>query len=257
MRRILLVLILCCFCPSAKMFAWNSQGHKLIVKIAKSQLDKEVIEWVDYYLRGMSWEIASSWMDMVKNDPRYSSMKAWHYVYVDKDKTYVKTKEPNIVNQLEFCIILLKNRNLLEMEKVGELLRVLFHLMGDIHQPLNCGYLADKGGSDTLVKFLEKQSTLYKVWDSDILEEQKTDLWACSKILLNLGKRERAEMEKIDVQAWMKDSRLLLPAAYNVKNGKVEKDYIETNSPLICRQLVKGGLRLASILNLLFKGKTY
>lgn len=256
MRKMPLFFLICWIFTIEPVLAWNSQGHKLIVKIAKSQLDKEVIEWVDYYLKGMSWEVASAWMDMVKGDPRHAAMKPWHFIYLDKDKTYVKTKEPNAVNQIEFCVSLLKNRNLIEMDKVNEQLRILFHLIGDIHQPLNCGYPGDKGGADTPVKFLDRQSNLYKVWDADILEEKKTDLWACSKILLNLSKKERFMIEKIDVTGWVKDSRTLLPAIYNFKNGIVDAAYIEQNNAVICRQLVKGGLRLASVLNQIFKTPT-
>ncbi len=253
MRKIILVFLLSFLVANSTIKAWNSQGHKLVAKIAKSQLDKNVIEWVDYYLKGMSWELAACWMDMVKSDARYGSMKAWHYVYTDKDKTYVKTKEPNIINQLNFTINMLRNRNLLEMEKVNELLRVLFHLIGDIHQPLNCGYGSDKGGQDVPVKFLEKNSNLFKVWETEILDEKKIDLWTCSKVLLNLSTKERINIEKIDVTAWANDTRLLLPEIYNFKNGKIDNMYIDLNNPVVCKQIVKGGLRLASVLNKIFK----
>ncbi len=252
MRKSFTTFILCFFFFNLQVSAWSSQGHKLIVKIAKSQLNKNVIEWVDYYLKGMSWELAATWMDMVKNDSRHVGMKSWHYVYIEKDKTYVKTKEPNAINQLEFTITLLKNRNLLEMEKVSELIRVLFHLVGDVHQPLNCGYPTDKGGNDVAVKFLDKPSSLNKVWEQDLLEEKKVDMWACSRVLLGLSSKERHQIQRIEIVNWVQESRQLLPHVYNFKNGKIEQDYVNANNPIVCKQLVKAGLRLATILNKIF-----
>ena len=39
---------------------------------------------------------------------------------------------------------------------------------------------------------------------------------------------------------------------YNFKNGKIEQDYVNANNPIVCKQLVKAGLRLATILNKIF-----
>ena len=46
----------------------------------------------------------------------------------------------------------------------------LFHLIGDLHQPLHVGFGEDKGGNTFEVQFNDKGSNLHKVWDSEIIE---------------------------------------------------------------------------------------
>ena len=45
----------------------------------------------------------------------------------------------------------------------------LVHVIGDVHQPLHCGYGYDRGGNDVSVTFFGKSTELHAVWDSGIL----------------------------------------------------------------------------------------
>ena len=46
-------------------------------------------------------------LDEIKNDASYDYLKERHYINVERDATYVKTKDPNAVNELELVIALL------------------------------------------------------------------------------------------------------------------------------------------------------
>ncbi len=88
----------------SNVYAWGPDGHKMVAEVAKKYLDKGVQDSVQKYLGSMTFEEASVWMDEIKKDHSYDYMKSWHYINIDKDKTYVKTTEPNVVDELEKSI---------------------------------------------------------------------------------------------------------------------------------------------------------
>jgi hypothetical protein len=233
--------------------AWGSKGHKIVAQIAKSFLEKPVIDSIQYYLGSMSFEDASVWMDEIKDNPTYDYLKPRHYVNAEKDKTYVATEKPNIINELEFALNILKTPGARDKDKVNMALKELFHLVGDLHQPLHCGYFEDKGGNTVQVRFNDKGSNLHKVWDSEIIEGKPITTNDCLKLYKNLSKTEIAEIQKINIIDWMDDSRKLLPNAYDFKDNKLGLDYINKHTPIIEKQLLIAGLRLANVLNINFK----
>lgn len=234
-----------------KASAWGSVGHKIVAEIAKKNLDQSIIDSVQKYLGVMSFEDASVWMDVVRSDHSYDYMKTWHYVNVEKDKTYVKTKDPEVVNEIEIAIATLKEKTY-DKDKINFALKVLFHLVGDIHQPLHCGYGDDKGGNTIKLQFLDKETNLHKVWDSEIIESTGINLEGCLKVFneMTLNDKKNAKIE--DVEVWMNESRALLPDVYKFETN-IKQDYINKNKLVIEKQLVKAGIRLATVLNTSFK----
>jgi hypothetical protein len=148
---------------------------------------------------------------------------------------------------------MLKQKAHLSLAIVNQQLRILFHLVGDIHQPLHCGNTEDNGGNMTQVKFQGKASTLHKLWDSQLMDAKTIDIWSCSKMLLGMPQKERTAIQQIDVLAWANESRALLPKVYDFRNGTIDQAYADASAPIITQQLTRAGLRLASILNSNFR----
>lgn len=242
------VITFCC-CFVIKGFSWGAEGHKIVATIAKKCLTKQVLDSVNYYLNGMSFKEASVWMDEVRKDATYDYLKPWHYINIDKDKTYVAKEEPNVVNQLELAIATLKLKgNERTKDKISFALKIIFHLVGDLHQPLHDGYGEDKGGNTITVAFNGGESNLHKVWDTGIIENQGITTKKCLKYINTLSEKEKSDVQTINVQKWMEESRSLLPNVYAFENNKITKDYEKTVAPLIKQQLSKASIRLASIL---------
>ncbi|MCC6371123.1 MAG: S1/P1 nuclease [Bacteroidia bacterium] len=252
MKKLLLTLF--CFISSyITLFAWGGKGHVLISHIARAQLSKSTIKTVNYYLNGLSWEDAACWMDDVKGDSELDYMKEWHYVNVAKDKTYVKTKNPNLINKLEYYLTVLKNRKNATKQAVNFALKIVFHLVGDMAQPLHCAYAQDKGGTYVHVTMQNHSTNLHKVWDSEIIENLKITNEVCNKTLLALTPSEIAACKNTDLIYWFNDSRAQLASVYGFNNNQLDDSYLKKNTSLITKQLVKGGLRLAAVLNQYFK----
>jgi hypothetical protein len=234
---------------SAPSFAWGFEGHKIVAEIAKSHLNKSVKDSVEKYLGDMSFEDAATWMDDMRKDHAYDYMKPWHYVNIEKDKTFVKTNDENLINELEIIIKALNSHASQSKKDLNTDIKIAFHLVGDLHMPLHVGYADDKGGNAVEVDILGRHSNLHRVWDTDILEAKKITLGDCEKLASSFSAKEIKEIQKIDVVAWANQSRAYLPDVYALKDGKITEEYINKNAPIVARQITIAGLRLAAVLN--------
>jgi hypothetical protein len=233
--------------------AWGFTGHHIVAEVAKNFLTKPVLDSVQKYLGDMSFDDAATWMDDVRKDSQYDYMKPWHYVNVEKDKTYVKTSEDNIINELDRVIAELNYRSKLSKNDIRTDLKVLFHLTGDLHMPLHAGYFSDKGGNTVEVEILGRKSNLHRAWDTDILEAKKISTEDCIKLANAIPASEREKLSNQPVEDWMAESRAMLAQVYDFKGNTLDADYINKNAPAVARRLTLAGLRLAGVLNKAFK----
>ena len=66
---------------------------------------------------------------------------------------------------------------------------IIFHLIGDMHQPLHTGYPEDKGGNTIQLTFKGGGTNLHHLWDSDLIEAEDITTEKC----LELGKTLTAD----------------------------------------------------------------
>lgn len=254
MKHILITLstLLILLIPSNKSYAWGKKGHSLVAEIAFHYLDNNTQKNVLNYLNGMSIEDAANWMDSMRDDHSYDYMKPFHYVNFEKGAMVNEPSGDNIIRVLNSTLRDLDNINSLSKDEIRTRLFYLFHLVGDLHQPLHVGYGVDKGGNKTQASFFGKGSNLHAIWDTDIIEYKNISLEDC----LNMNKysnRELTEIQKIDVISWARDSRSFLDNIYSLENNKIDEVYIDKSYPIVKIQLMKAGLRLASLLENYFK----
>lgn len=229
-------------------YAWGPRGHKIVTQIAKKYMDPAVLDSVEKYLDDISMEKASYWMDEVVMNSSYDFMQPWHYVAIEVDKTYVKSKKPDVVNVLENVVRTILDKKTTRKELFLSL-KVLIHLVGDIHQPLHCGFAKDEGGEKIKLRFFFKTTSLHQVWDAEVLEYQGVTAEECLRTASNFTKRDVNNYKKTDILKWMEESRELLSYVYDFKGNKLGDEYVDKVSPIIKMQLIKAGLRLAEILN--------
>jgi hypothetical protein len=239
---------------STSAFAWGSLGHETIANIASELLIPAVKDSVQKYLGSMTMEQAAVWMDKVRGNKAYDYLKPLHYVNIEKDKTYEPTGKPNIVNELQKVITELQYRNTLSKQQIATDLKILFHLVGDIGQPLHVGYPEDEGGNRTEVIFHGKKTSLHHLWDTDIIENNKTSIQEIytAKLWQYITPTDKKIYGQIDVLDWLKDSRSFLPKVYTFKNDSIDWNYEKENLSIINNQIMKSGLRLAAVLNSVF-----
>lgn len=254
MKHIILLSIVAIslFVTPKKSYAWGRQGHSLVAEIAFHYMDITTQKKVMKFLNGMTIEDAASWMDNIKSDHAYDYLKPDHYINIEKGDVYTANNKDNIVNELNKVISELNKSETLTDANIQTDLLILMHLMGDLHQPLHDGYGSDKGGNTSQVSFMNKGTNIHAVWDSEIINYNNVELNDCLQFN-HYTPQELIELDQLNIVGWMGEGRLLLDKVYDFKGNKIDETYINAEVNTIEKQLLKAGLRLASILENLFK----
>ena len=236
-----------------RSLAWGKSGHSLVAEIAYHFLDDSTKKLVKNYLGNMSLSEMGSWMDENRSNSYYDFMKPWHYLDMDKGEVYKPSTEKNILTVLFSAITELRHMETMKKKDIKRDLLIIFHLVGDLHQPLHTGYAIDKGGNTIDVRSQNFSSNLHSAWDTQIIESEGINLDKCLKTYDAFTIQEVDTIKKIQVLRWMYQSRSYLDSVYDFKNGFLDRPYVERSSNIIKKQLVIAGLRLANILTEVFK----
>ncbi|OSY87979.1 S1/P1 Nuclease [Tenacibaculum holothuriorum] len=254
------LFVICLSFLSSTIFSnndiWGPTGHRATGKIAEKHLTKRAKKKIDKLLKGESLAFVSTYADEIKSDRKYSKYYPWHYVNMPLDTDYEhaeKNPKGDLVTGINHCIKVLKDENSTEEDK-RFFLKMLVHLVGDLHQPLHIGRKEDKGGNTIQVQWHRKGSNLHRVWDENMLHKWDMSYIELAENAQDLSKAQIKEIEKGDVLDWVKDTHQLTKKVYSsAKTGdKLSYRYSYLYFPVVRQQLQKGGIRLAKLLNEIF-----
>lgn len=236
---------------SFNLFGWGMTGHRVIGEVAQSHLSDLANAKINRLLKGASLAEVSNWMDEIKSDSKYDSLRPWHYVTIPDGKTYEtseKNPEGDVIAGIEFIISELKKGNL-NTEKEAEYVKMLVHLVGDLHQPLHVGREGDRGGNDVKVEWFWKSSNIHRVWDSQLIDGKKYSYTELTNIINRVDRGQLFMWKKGSVRDWAHEAMQYRDQIYDMPTDrKLSYDYQHKNWDLCKNQLVKGGIRLATIL---------
>ncbi len=248
-----LILIPVCLIIFQKSIAWGPAGHGIVADIAFRLINDSVKSRVQRFLGKTSFEDAANWMDSMRSNPDYDFMKPWHYLEFEQGKFYSRPPtDDNIVTRLSLAYNELKHYKLLCNAQVKNDLLYIFHLTGDLHQPLHCGYAKDKGGNTITVDFKRMHTNLHKVWDELIISNESVSPESCLQYLSSLSASQLQAIKSINFVSWYNESRSLLEGVYDYPEFIISDAYIVKNKVVIQKQLLYAGIRLAAILDDLF-----
>ena len=132
----------------AAYFWWGQIGHRATGWIALDLLNSEARQADERMLDGNSLAEVSTWIDEVRADPSFDYMSPRHYITMPPGKTYktaVKAEGGDALWVLDKMVSELKEgKPSSDQEAIN--LKVLVHLIGDLHQPLHVGNGTDRGG---------------------------------------------------------------------------------------------------------------
>jgi S1/P1 Nuclease len=212
----------------------NYQGDLILCLRARSIMNASAKENVQKYLGNISFEEASVWMDEMRSDPQYDYMKPWHYINIEKGGEYVPGNGDNIINRLNITYSELQNKQKLNKETITTDLLILFHLVGDLFQPLHVGYGSDRGGNTYQVSINGKGTNLHAVWDTNIIEDENISVDDCMALYKRLSPAEKAHIRNTDFVGWLSENRKLLNDIYPATH-KIDNDYLQKNKSVVER----------------------
>lgn len=249
MKHLLLFLSFSLAFPA---FGWGPIGHYTVGHIADHHLTNKARKRVAQVLENEPLALVGVWMDEVRSDERYSHTYDWHWAAIPDSLDYEQTvKNPNgdIIMTIERLVRELKSDTLsAQLEK--EHLKMLVHLVGDIHQPLHVGTGEDQGGNLVKVTWYWEDSNLHRVWDIGMIEVQKLSYTELSHGIDHATQEEVLQWQGTDVRTWAKESKSLRALVYELpEDKKINYKYAYRNYPTVKKRLSQAGIRLAGLLN--------
>jgi hypothetical protein len=254
---LLTLIILCVNC--VPVFGWGAKGHNIIAGIAETHLSRKAKKEVHRLLEGHTMVYFSVWMDEIRSDSTYAYTSTWHYANVDEGQSYATMqKEPNgdVITATILSINQLKNKSLPDSTR-AMYLRFLIHLIGDMHCPMHAGRLSDRGGNGFTVKWKGANTNLHSYWDTSVIEDARywSSIEWSTYIDIAMNKKQRRAIEAGTPLDWFDDT--VAYAADIYKNTTVNETltvpYARKYTPLLEKQFLKAGYRLAGLLNDIFK----
>jgi hypothetical protein len=233
---------------ATESYAWGRKGHEIIAEIAFSRLSPTVKNTVLTYLDGLTIQQASTWMDDIRNNTAYRDLEKAHYINIPS----TSNPETDIQRELKKTFLELKDKKSLNDSLIRLDLLKIFHLVGDLHQPLHTGYESDRGGNSVAVDFFGRKSNLHRVWDSQIIEKAEIDSTAIALYIMELPQSEISSFSNVNVSAWIQESHSYLDRVYTIQNGAIDDKYILNSVPVVTSQLAKAALRLQRVLEMYF-----
>jgi hypothetical protein len=249
------VLILTTCLVFTQSFGWGVTGHRAIGLVAEKHLSAKAKKKLKLLMGQESLAMMSTWMDEIRSDSSYNYTADWHWVTIETGKNYSDSpKNPNgdVIMTLERLITELKTKKL-DRKREIEYVKMIVHLVGDIHQPLHVGCCDDRGGNSVKVKWFRNETNLHSVWDSNMIDDTKLSYTELEGALEEPTSEALAQWQKASVRDWATESMTYRKQVYSVGDGNLSFKYSYKNLDAVKLRLEQAGIRLAGVLNEIYK----
>jgi hypothetical protein len=285
-RSLLVILLATISVP--QLFAWGPTGHRVVAEIAQRHLTPAARRQIADLLGGYSLAEVANWADDLRSDSRFEKYKRLHFATVPNGTKSYQDSTPDrcgdVVTAINALSTFLRTGSRDDLFKVKALtdksdgniakacnpvetepitretaLRLLVHFMGDIHQPLHVGG-TDRGGNSVGVNWLGRwQTNLHSVWDDEMVDFERLSYLECASFLDHATEEQVVRWQTGDAAAWADEDVAMRSALYIFPDDKpdttihlVSYGYIGAQRSRMREQMLKGGLRLAGLLNAIF-----
>jgi hypothetical protein len=284
--RLLLAAFAALLLPLSPAAAWWDYGHRTVARIAWLEVTPATRAGIDRLLRrsrlldtpscpARTIEQASVWPDCIKGlGDRFSYAYDWHFADIDVCKPF-DPKGPCaggncVIGQIARNQRLLADKHLNPRERLMAL-AFLIHFVGDLHQPLHAAERAgDQGGNRLKVHYgVLPHSNLHTVWDGLLADRAlSTPPGGAQGLLAGTTQESRAAMATGTPTDWARESwqiarDTVYPAATHAPacppsapaDAGLDEAAIQRLIPVVRDQVLKGGIRLAKMLDDAFAGR--
>ncbi|SJZ39945.1 S1/P1 nuclease [Sediminibacterium ginsengisoli] len=259
LKRVLVIAAL--FYLPLQSQAWSLTGHRVVGGIAESYLTPKARKAITALLGNESLAMVANWPDFVKSDPAYNYLSNWHYINFEDGFSFQamhdfleKDTSVNAYTKVNFMVKELKKGNLSRETKIMYV-KLIVHIIGDLHQPMHVGRLSDLGGNRVKVMWFNEATNLHAVWDDKLVDFQQLSYTEYINAINFTTAEQRKAWQSDSFDKWIYDSYAISRKLYEEIKQPDQKlsyrynfDHIKT----VNEQLLKGGVRLAGVLNGIF-----
>lgn len=255
MKKIIIATAL--FLGINEISAWGNTGHRIVAEIAENHLNGKAKRKLKKLIGKQKLAYWANWPDNVRNHHEWKHTDTWHYVNIDpksSQEEFINALKNNdkesIYTAIKELSEKIKDKKISAQEKEYHL-RFLVHFVGDMMQPMHTGRAEDLGGNLVKIKFFNRDTNLHSLWDSGLIDNTKYSYTEYTRVLDVKTKVEVKKIQSGTLEEWFYDSHQTANIIYNsVKQGEnYSYDYQQEYNPILERQLLYAGLRLAKVLN--------
>lgn len=247
-----------CLLAARSGFAWGQKGHDVTAYIAECHLTPAAAKKIDKVLGGYSPVYFANWLDNASHTPEYAYTKTWHYLNVDEGRTLdgmPANPQGDILKAVTEIVAKLRAGGLSPEEEAFNL-KMLIHLLGDMHCPMHLGRATDLGGNLRPVRFFDKETNLHSVWDTSLVESAHK--WSYTEWQRQIDRLTKQEAEAVAAGTpadWVAETLEICRKVYDEtpEGSRISYDYIAAAAPVVERQLLRAGHRLARLLNEIYR----
>ncbi|MDA8016999.1 MAG: S1/P1 nuclease [Thermoanaerobaculia bacterium] len=274
----LAAVLLCCFAASSRPLpAWTPAGHEVICTITESLLEQPtraevhrllaILDSVEPETRDFPG--ACSWLDHIR-EQGFRHLDRWHYVNLPINPQKLPLPPPSkddVIFAIRQSVETLRDPAASEFGRAFAL-RVLIHVVGDIHQPLHTVSRfsterpkGDRGGNDYSLAGEGSHQNLHLLWDRGVgllpdrrAPNRQAMIRVLARELVREIRPENLPLAERNPRAWAEEGREL---AKSYVYAGIEEDtapspaYLRRAEPVVRRQLILAAYRLADLLHTL------
>lgn len=258
--------------------AWGSDGHRIVCEMSWRMLAPETRREVQRLLPAGPYERfaqACTWADKeARGDPAFAWLAPYHYMNVDlRDRSVSVTAENCkqgrcVIRGIERFTRALRDPTRPRSERVLAL-RMLGHLVGDVHQPLHVAHRDGCGGCKVRHPFpgRRKPPTIHQIWDTHLIDAY-IEPYVVGRVRASRGWEElaidlAAQIRDVDRARW---NELPSPVAWADESlaiaqlewfraqdaTRLPESYPSEVFPVLAARLQQAGVRLSRLLDRAF-----
>jgi len=241
--------------------SWGTLGHHVIGEIAERHLTPEAKAAVNNLLGHESLADVSSWADDIRQaEPATAPL---HFMnlptglnYTEFEQQVKNMKTGNVYTGILAAENLLKNTGAPQRQRVNAL-KYLVHFVGDAHQPMHVSRAEDRGGNNIKLTFENQYTSLHEIWDTNLLEKDGLNYKKLAEQYDHPTDIQVSKWQRDPVIIWIWESYQISSILYaetdTLKGSELGKSYYDTHIPVVRLRIEKAGIRLAGVLNAIFK----
>ncbi len=155
--------------------AWGTSGHRIIGETAENQLTAKTKKKVEALFGNSSLAMMSNWGDFVRSDSAYNEATDWHYTNLDSGLTRTAFDTLAVKQNAGENIyrVMALTAHLKQHPNDTNMLKMLVHIVGDMHCPMHLGRAKDLGGNRVRIRWLGRNTSLHSLWDDPFVDFQK------------------------------------------------------------------------------------
>ena len=239
------------------VYSWGLTGHRTIAEIAQQHLTNKSRKELKKLIGRETLAWWANWPDFIKSVSTWNQASPWHYVdlpgNMEKQKFIEDLKKlpgKNLYTQIQTMLADLGNQTL-PADQRRTALYFLIHLVGDLHQPLHVGRDEDAGGNKIVVYWFDRKTNLHSLWDNMLIEYQQYSYTEYANLLNTREPDQVKTWQASPLEDWFYESHVISDSIYaaSPNEAKLGYKYNFQFQKILDEQLLKGGVRLAALLN--------